>query len=189
MDSLWWCDPLCSACRLSMLGDYRCLVRGGFKIHVLHEYKDVVRQCILRYKDLGDIYLANVFLVGFQWRRLFFFHDYVVVSVPSSEDRILKRGFDHANLLARSLGLEMVDNVLVNTSLARQAQKSRNERLLIKDDLCVVDPGRLSGKKVLLVDDVMTTGSTIVACCELLREHCDVVVGLCVANVSDLGVC
>lgn len=186
IESLVWDDSLCWDCRQSLNYDFRVVKHGTFKINVLHEYKDEIRQCILRYKDKGDIYLARIFLVPFRWRVLFFYHDYVVISVPSSKERILERGFDHASLLAKSLGLEYIDNVLENRSEIRQAEKTREERMKIKDSIYIKNIHLIQGKKVLLVDDVMTTGSTMLACHELLKASCEKVVGLCVANVSNL---
>lgn len=186
-ESLWWNDSLCSSCRKSLNYDYRKIVRNGITVHVLHEYKNEIRTCILRYKDYGDQYLARIFLVPFRWRVFFFYHDYVVVSVPSNDERVALRGFDHAAMMASYLGLPLISGVLSNQSIVRQAEKSKTDRLLISDSMKLLDPALIRGKKVLVVDDVMTTGSTLMACCELIKPHCLGVVALCVANVS-LGV-
>lgn len=183
LERLCWGDDLCFMCREAMGGEYRLMKVSGFKVHVLHEYSGLVRECILRFKDFGDIFLGRIFLVSFRFRVFFFFHDWVVVCVPSHRDRIMGRGFDHCLVLAGFLGLPVIEGVLGSLSVERQASKSREKRLLIGNDLVLLDGSLLKGKKVLVLDDVMTTGSTLIACCELLVDHCVSVEALCVSYV------
>ena len=187
LERLWWRDDLCFVCREAMGARYRSLRMSGFKVHVLHEYSGLVRECVLRFKDFGDIFLGRIFLVSFRLRVFFFFHDWVVVCAPSHVDRIRARGFDHCLVLAGFLNLPVIEGVLGSLSSERQASKSREERLLIGKDLVLLDGSLLKGKKVLVLDDVMTTGSTLIACCELLVDHCVCVEALCVSYVPTIS--
>jgi ComF family protein len=99
----------------------------------------------------------------------------VVVPVPLSDRRQRERGFNQTHLLAAHLALHL-NLPLDDTNLVRtkhteeQAGKTRAERLQsLRGAFAVCAPQRLDGRTVLLVDDVMTTGSTANACARVLR--------------------
>ena len=93
--------------------------------------------------------------------------------VPMHPRRLRRRGIDHALLLARAIaeGLELpVEQLLVRTRDTRQqARLDGIERLHNLDGAFAVT-GDVTGKRVLLVDDVCTTGTTANACAEALRR-------------------
>lgn len=100
-----------------------------------------------------------------------------VVPVPLRPWREVKRGFNQAALAARAcagvLDLPMSPDLLRKTRRTpRQASLGRSMRLqnLSPSDFKVTRPGQSRGARILLVDDVMTTGSTLNACSEALFE-------------------
>ncbi|MCA9664644.1 MAG: ComF family protein [Myxococcales bacterium] len=105
----------------------------------------------------------------------------LVVPVPLHRRRLLRRGFNPAALLARSaLGAARATPhsdplpTLRYDALARcsdtvsQAGLSRAERERNVAGAFTADPRRVAGRRVLLVDDVMTTGATAAACAHAL---------------------
>lgn len=98
----------------------------------------------------------------------------VVVPVPLHPKRQRKRGYNQSEVLARGIkettGFRIVVNNLIrDVASETQTRKSRAERWEnVKDIFTVCHAEELSGKHILLVDDVITTGSTIEACAQTL---------------------
>lgn len=91
----------------------------------------------------------------------------LIVPVPLFPKRLRKRGFNQSALLAREMGRRL--RVPVNTSALRrirdtvpQAGLSREHRLEnIRGAFSLRKPASVSGRRILLVDDVVTTGTTV----------------------------
>ncbi len=99
----------------------------------------------------------------------------LVLPVPLSRERLRERGFNQSLLLARELkhqGL-LPGGLIRLRHTAAQASLPRHERLQNLTHAMACNPRhvpQLSTRRVLLVDDVMTTGSTLTACCLALRS-------------------
>jgi len=108
--------------------------------------------------------------------RLHGFEPQIVVPVPLHPDRQRERGFNQAELLAQVVAQELG---LPMDSRAIQRQKprppkhrlSRHERWEAARGAYAPAPdGRIDNRRVLLVDDVFTTGATLDACARALRS-------------------
>jgi ComF family protein len=100
----------------------------------------------------------------------------VVVPVPLHPVRLVERGFNQAALLAgpiaRHLGVPLVARALARSrDTGRQALLDREGRLAnMRGAITARKARRVVGRRVLLVDDVRTTGATLEACAAALRE-------------------
>ncbi len=98
-----------------------------------------------------------------------------VVPVPMHRSKIAKRGYNQSERIARGLAQAM--QVPVNEALRAtrqhdtQTRKSAHERWLNSQGLYALCPhADVAGKHVLLVDDVVTTGATLLACAHALHQ-------------------
>jgi ComF family protein len=94
-----------------------------------------------------------------------------IIPIPLHTSRLAERGYNQAGLLAHALGLEcpVVEDVLIRSrATAQQVHLNAIERQEnVKDAFSIV--GKVMGH-VLLIDDVCTTGSTLSAAAQTLRQ-------------------
>ncbi len=99
----------------------------------------------------------------------------VLIPVPVTRKRLRSRGYNQSELLAQEIslatGIDVRSDVLDRLDDGKPQAKSLNvdERKLNVQDAFNVT-GHLGDKRVLLIDDVMTTGSTLNACASVLKS-------------------
>ncbi len=99
-----------------------------------------------------------------------------IIAVPLHPTRLREREYNQSLLLAERLshhlGVPVLWNVLIRTQhTVPQTTLKRSARLKnLRKSFAVIAPNEISGKKVLLVDDVFTTGTTINECAKTLRR-------------------
>ncbi len=100
----------------------------------------------------------------------------VIVPVPLHWRRFVKRRYNQSAELARCLsdisGVPCVPDLLMRTkATSSQDGLNRIERHENQRDVFAVNNRRYIPKRVILIDDVMTTGATLCACAEVLRNN------------------
>jgi ComF family protein len=98
----------------------------------------------------------------------------IIVHVPTATTRMRRRGYDHANLLAKNLsvisGWQHLP-ALRRLGQARQVGARRATRLSqLEDAFWPTFKELVRGRHILLVDDIITTGATITACARQLKS-------------------
>jgi ComF family protein len=99
----------------------------------------------------------------------------LVIPVPLSLDRLAERGYNQASLLAKpfsfTLDLDFRPQALTRVRETRsQVGLSAQERRTNVQEAFLAKPKEVESRKILLIDDVTTTGSTLNACAAALME-------------------
>ena len=103
-----------------------------------------------------------------------------IVPVPLAKKRERERGYNQSLELAKGVsevtGLPIADKVVVRTKfVGSQTQRGRWERNEnVENVFELVDGDSINGKHLLLIDDVVTTGATIIACAQELQKASNV---------------
>jgi ComF family protein len=139
-------------------------------------YEGVPRRAVHTFKFRSGRYLAPVLgellRASLEQRPL---HADLVTPVPLAPRRLRERGYNQAALLAEyvtdAAGASLATGLLAREDRPPQQRLSAAERMdnLLGAIRCT-DPSAASHRRILLVDDVMTTGATLSACAEALAD-------------------
>ncbi len=131
----------------------------------------------MKYHDRPDIGedMGRLMANEMQFARYFDGID-ILLPVPLSRKRMRQRGYNQSEQLA--IGISDITHLPVVTKALRrkhfvksQTQLSRHERQENVDDMFELRDGSLlQDKHILLVDDICTTGATLMACIEVLKD-------------------
>lgn len=101
----------------------------------------------------------------------------IILPVPLHKERLESRGYNQAEIIAAALskesGIKTTSNVLIKIKATADQiglKKSQREQNL-KESFDITDESTVKNKNVILIDDVLTTGATVNACCETLKKH------------------
>lgn len=172
-------DVICSKCRDCLKYKPISFNLNGLKVNSLYPYDGHVRELLIQYKESKDEALFPIFLWPHINKLRKKYKSYTLIPVPSSSERNKDRGFKTVEEIFGCLNLEFAD-VLEKTSNVNQKHLHQSERHKIKSYIRFKDTC-LHGKKILLVDDIVTTGETLKACYKLLKPHCKELKALTIA--------
>lgn len=135
----------------------------------IYKYDDIIRDLLINYKFNDYSYLADTFAYLIKNNKKMFgiLKSYdIIIPVPLHKKRLLERGYNQTELIAKKLGIKVETNCLIKIkNIKPQSTKNAEERKKdIKNTYILKNEEKIKGKKVLLFDDIYTTGSTANEC-------------------------
>ena len=121
-------------------------------------------------KEGRDIALANVFFQPFLTKLSSKFRHHVIVLMPSSKEKMLERGFLPVREMLKNCPLAIWEP-FYKVNNTKQSMQSFENRQFISQVIKRKENETLPGRKLLLVDDVCTSGFTLLSAYHLLKEH------------------
>lgn len=103
-----------------------------------------------------------------------------IIPVPLHPNKQEKRGFNQSEMIA--LGINSILNTQISTDNLYRTRDNESQTLRHKGErikntqglFAIKNPGQYSHKNILLIDDVFTSGSTIIECCKALSQSPDI---------------
>ena len=141
--------------------DVRCLA--------IYRYDGLIKDSLLALKVHGDIAIAKIFLGPIKNYLKSEYQGYQIVPTPSLASHDKKRGFNHVQEIFKVLDMP-IKPLISKTKNWKQSDQHFDKRSNVRNILKIngpVDPKQ----KILLVDDILTTGETLRASIKLLRKE------------------
>jgi ComF family protein len=115
-----------------------------------------------------------------------------LIPVPLHKSRYRERGFNQSDILAE--GISKVIGLSVLKSVLKRKKNTKDQTDLsfqqreenVRGAFVVSEPEMINGKKIILVDDVITTGATLSECARMLKQAgAEKILGMTIAVVTD----
>ena len=135
----------------------------------IYEYTPFIKNLIYTYKGCFDYELNKVFLNPFFKEIKIRYKGYKIIPAPSYIKDDEYRGFNHVIEAFKNLGLEILP-IIEKTAHHKQAENNSKKRKEIKKYLALKNEISLENQKILIVDDIYTTGATMKAMIKLAEK-------------------
>jgi ComF family protein len=179
---------LCPACSAALAPEVREVDLHGLPVFYAHEYAGVLRSVLASYKDGGRTDVASRLAPALAAAIASAMREHAppatahpvhLVTVPSSRSARRARGFSPVGLLLAHSGLRTEPALRARRQSADQARLTIEARRENRDHW-LAPRGALAGRHVLLVDDILTTGATLLEARRALASGGALVIGAAV---------
>ena len=181
--------PLCSRC----LNQFEIIDAHidfhHYPLHILYSYNEFFRSLLFQYKGLYDHALKDAFLCLYHEQFQQKYQDYIIVVTPSAKEDNAIRGFAPIQTIAETFSTQIFTG-LYKKEKYKQSDLSYEERKKVKQKIGIKNGSMLKGKKIMILDDVITSGSTLYRCLSLILQqepqHVELVVLACSQKRKEL---
>lgn len=143
------------------------------------QYTGVVKESLIRFKFYNEpgYYKTYAKLIADKFAKMADIKQYdLVMSVPLHKHKEVSRGYNQAYLISKELGREL--KLPEGSRFLRRSRYTEAQSLLdkqkrsqnVKGAFEITSPEKVKGKTILLVDDILTTGSTLEECSRELKN-------------------
>lgn len=160
---------LCDECISKIIKKLEYKKVNDIKTLFLSDYDGILKNWLMNFKEYRDVELAPCFLYVFLPFIRLAFPSSLFVPLPSSNKRIASRGFSHLSLMLKESHLPYKE-IFTMEKEEEQKNKFYSERSKVKGISLSCSTDEIQGKRIVLFDDVMTSGSTFLACYELIKN-------------------
>lgn len=161
---------ICSKCKDKLNPVFIKYKEDNISCLSVYNYDENIQGLLYQLKGCFDVELADVFLYDFARILSIYYSGYYIVPIPSYHKHNEKREFNHVKEIFKCLNLKFID-CLIKTSPHKQSDCSYEERTQIQNVLQITHNDLIKGKKILIVDDVYTTGNTIRTAIKLIKNE------------------
>lgn len=153
-------------------------------------YNDMAKEYMKEFKFQGDLVLAELFVEELSEVLTGYQKTHHIVPIPTSKESIKTRGFNQVSLMLEKSGIDYMDWLSHTGVEKRQATKNRKDRLSAQQFLKVnldASEHRQINKPILIVDDIYTTGRTIMYAKEAFQTFSTSTIEARVNNVTEIA--
>lgn len=141
-------------------------------------YGGILKELILKFKYKSDFTAGNILgeLLAKYIINNINYKNYVITYVPLSKKSKRKRGFNQCEYIAEYIGekisIKCMEIIIKDKETKEQKLLNREERMLnLKDAFSIKSKIDVKNMKIILIDDITTTGSTLKECCRILKKY------------------
>ena len=171
-------DLLCLDCRKELALKIRHYKLEDLDVEYFYDYDSLFKTLMLQYKECYDEALAKVFLYKIDVYIKLKYWDYKIIYVPSSKKKLSERGFNHLKLIFDPLNMKEVIGLNSKEELIQEGKSLIERKKMIGNYYYKGE----NLKKVLIIDDISTTGSSLLAVKKALDGHYDKIKALVLAK-------
>lgn len=178
-------DDICKKCEIKLNNISKIKIdrytNKYFKKHLyIFKYGGIIKERLIKYKfnERNYIYKAFVKFMLKNKKICDFLKNYdIIIPVPIHTKRRMERGYNQSALIAKAISkkipqIDYLEDVLIKKINNKpQSTKNKSER---KNNVIgayyMKNKEKINNKKILLLDDIYTTGNTVNECCKILQS-------------------
>ena len=168
------CNGLCSKCRSSI----NRIDTTNDKIKSYGYYGGVLKELILKFKYYSDFTAGDILVELLEEYIInnFVYDDYIITYIPMSKKSKRKRGFNQCEYIAKKIAynLNIPCKKILNKKRENKEQKrlKYNERYENVKNIFELKNGiNIKGLRLIVIDDVTTSGATMEEACRILKKY------------------